>query len=378
MSEHDVVIVGAGPAGSTLGYLLSSKGFDVLVIDKDEFPRAKLCGGALTWKTRRLLEELYRIPFDNFFPVEAISEDYSIFEKTKRKIFQSSPEPFYFVSRKNYDMSLVTLARKKSCQFLFAQRAVEVNILRSEVKTHSGGVFRGRFLVGADGINSVIRKKTLLVNDFLHSIGLGFQLDVPRSLVKSPYQAASAKLFMGYSRCGYGWIFPNKEHFLVGLWGVMRKNPHLKEIFRTFLSETTDLDPEYASKAEAHMGAGGNFIETPGAERVLLLGDAAGLADPLTGEGIYYAHKSAELAALAIQDFIDSDEKLDLPQLYASYLRPVHSELKKALRLRDWVYSGLRHVGYPVARNSRISSKLSEIIHGTKSYSRIPVIFRWP
>ncbi|MGD8538034.1 MAG: FAD-dependent monooxygenase, partial [Candidatus Aminicenantes bacterium] len=115
IKTFDVLVVGAGPAGSTLGYLLAERGFDVLVIDKVHFPRPKLCGGVITWKTRKICEEVFRAPFLKRFSVENSSEDYVIYERYKQKVFQSSPEPFYFVDREKYDTAVVSLAQEKGC-----------------------------------------------------------------------------------------------------------------------------------------------------------------------------------------------------------------------------------------------------------------------
>jgi len=119
---YDVIIVGAGPSGSTLGYLLADSGLDVLVIDEANFPRSKLCAGAITWKTRKLLEELFKISFEKQFTMENVSADYFIYEKFRQNVVEISPEPFYFVDRKKYDMELVSLAMNKKCQILFGHR----------------------------------------------------------------------------------------------------------------------------------------------------------------------------------------------------------------------------------------------------------------
>jgi geranylgeranyl reductase family protein len=377
-SQHDVIIVGAGPAGSTLGYLLASQGIDVLVFDKEAFPRTKLCGGGITWKTRMLLEEMYGEPFDQIFSVEASSEDYAIYEREKLKVFQGSPEPFHFVDREVYDSKLISLAESKSCRFLLGQKVVDLDLSRFMVITSSGESFQSQIIVGADGINSLVRMKAFPRARFNRYMSLGFQADVPSQQIRTLYQTPAPKFFFGYSKWGYGWIFPYKDHFVVGICGLARKNPRLKNSFASFLRDVTELNIDNSSAFKSHMGPSGNFMKSPAKGNVLLLGDAGGLADPLTGEGIYYAHKSAELASQAIRDWFDSSGKQNLAEAYCSLLEPFIKELKIAKRFRDWTYSPLRYLGYHVLKEKTHYNKLAGVLHGTKTYSKLPFYFRWP
>lgn len=426
----DVLIIGAGPAGSTLGYLLAEKGMDVLIFDKEKFPRPKLCGGVLTWKTRKLLEEVFKTPFVKRFVSDSTAEDYAVYEKDKQKIFQSSPQPFYFVDRKKYDAALVSLAREKGCRFLFGQQAIKIDFQTKTVYTRSGTEFRkikkskekdrskeknesrewrkskednklknrnefgkgGKFegketleerneftakvIVGADGVNSVIRTRLFPGCDFHHNSGLAFQLKMAADKVKPEYRQPIPRVFLGGVRWGYGWIFPHGQQFVVGLWGLIRKNRNVKDNFLNFLVKVTGIDVENLPHPPSHLGPAGNFMETPGEGNVLLVGDAAGFADPLTGEGIYYAHKSAECAAQAILDFFESGESSDLLISYKSYLNPILKELKISLRFRDLAYSNLRSIGFFILRNPRIYFKIVSVVHGTKSYSQLPFLSR--
>jgi geranylgeranyl reductase family protein len=372
--SYDILIVGAGPAGSTLGYLLAERGLDVLVIDRAHFPRPKLCGGALTWKTRKLLEEIYKIPFAEQFSAESASEDYAIYEKYRLKIFQSSPEPFDFISREKYDATLVTLAQERGCHFQFGQQITEIDYKAGEIYTRENNIFTGKIIVGADGVNSVVRARLLPDLDFHRNSGVAFQLSIPPDKIKKEYRAPVPRSFLGGVSCGYGWIFPQGEQFVVGLWGLVKKNKNVKEKYLDFLDKVTEIDVEKLAHLPSHLGPAGNFMETPGKENVLLIGDAAGFADPLTGEGIYYAHKSAACAAEAICNYFESDETSMLLKSYSSCLIPIIKELKIALRFRNLFYSNLRYLAYFFFRDPKLFFKLASVIHGTKSYSRLPII----
>lgn len=390
--SHDALIVGAGPAGSTLGYLLAEKGFDVLVIDSAHFPRPKLCGGVLTWKTRKIIEEVFKVPFLKRIPVEGSSEDYVIYESYKQKVFQSSPEPFYFVDREKYDATLVSLAQERGCKFQFGQQVTAIDFQSGEATSRyregltkedeskdqdadlEGKRFSGKVIVGADGVNSAVRARLFPDLDFHQNTGLAFQITIPVDKIKREYREPIPRLFLGDVKCGYGWIFPHGERFLVGLWGLIRKDKKIKEKYLDFLNRVTEIDMASLSHLPSHLGPAGNFMESPGEKNVLLLGDAAGFADPLTGEGIYYAHKSAECAAHAICDYFENGDKSVLLDSYKSFLAPILKELKISLRFRNLVYSNLRKTGFFILRNPRVYYALAAVVHGTKSYSQLPII----
>jgi flavin-dependent dehydrogenase len=152
----------------------------------------------------------------------------------------------------------------------------------------------------------------------------------------------------------------------------------LKESFISFLRDVTNLSIDANSGFMTHMGPSGNFMSVPAEGNVLLVGDAAGLADPLTGEGIYYAHKSAELASQSIRECFGPSDKQCLSKTYRTLLEPFIKELKISKRFRDWTYSPLRYLGYHVLKEKTHYYKLAGVLHGTKTYSRLPFYFRWP
>lgn len=372
--KYDVIIVGAGPAGSTLGSLLAEWGLDIILIDKHKFPRPKLCGGVITWKTRTLLERLFNISFREHFSIEAITDDYFLYEKNRVKILQKSPEPFYFVDRKKYDLALVSLARKKGCQTLFGDDVVDINAQNNAVITKSGARFHSEIIMGADGAQSLVRKKIFKSIQHQAQTGVAFQICVPIEKLKTEYQNSVPKIFTGLVDTGYGWMFPQDDHFLIGLWGMVRKNGTLRKTFIGFLNNVTTSRIEKTTHIPVSILPVRQLLTRPGEQRILLSGDAAGFVDVMTGEGIYYAHQSAVSAARAIHGFFDSQGESDLVQSYQRHLSPLLKELVISRRLGALAYSRLRYVVYLLMKSPKFSSRLAEMIHGIKSYSRIPLL----
>jgi len=370
----DVIIIGAGPSGATLGSLLSAKGLDVILIDKAGFPRPKLCGGVITWKTRKLLQRLFDISFEQRFSIENVSDYYFIYEKYREKIYQKSPEPFYFVDRRKYDYEFISVAEQRSCQTLLGDRVVDLDVQNKAISTTSGTIFRGEIIVGADGANSLVRKRILGRKQNHLNRSLAFQVRVPMERVKVEFQNSSPKIFVGLIRRGYGWIFPWDEDCLIGLWGAISKNRPLKHTFIDFLNKVTDFKTEKKAKIDSCLLPAGEFLIHPGEGNILLTGDAAGFVDGLTGEGIYYAHRSAELASKVIFDYFDAKGDINLLSSYEKYLSPFLRELKVSRRLGILASSRLRYIAYFPMRRSQLFLRLTEMIHGIRSYSKIPLL----
>ncbi len=370
----DVIIIGAGPSGATLGSLLSAKGLDVILIDKAGFPRPKLCGGVITWKTRKLLERLFDISFEQKFSIENVSDYYFIYEKYKEKIFQKSPEPFYFVDRRKYDLEFVSIAEQRGCRTLLGDRVFDLDVQNKTISTASGAMFRGEIIIGSDGANSLVRKKILGQKQNHPYRSLAFQIRVPMERVKTEFQNSCPKIFAGLTKRGYGWIFPWDEDCLIGLWGAVSKNRPLKQPFIDFLNRITDFRAEKKARIDSCLLPAGEFLIHPGEGSILLTGDAAGFVDGLTGEGIYHAHRSAELAAKVIFEYFDSRGDINLVQTYEQYLSPFLRELVISRRLGILASTRLRYFAYFPIKRSKFFLRLTEIIHGIRSYSQIPLM----
>jgi geranylgeranyl reductase family protein len=375
--KYDVVIVGSGPSGTTLGYFLSDLGLDVLVIDRTPFPRSKLCAGAITWKTRKLVEDIFKVSFDRYFSIKNVSHEYLVYEKWRLKILQKSPEPFYFIDREEYDSKLSELAEKRSCSFFFGYQVADIDLTSNTVLTRSGISFQGEIVVGADGSMSIIRRRLFPQYEFRYNLALAFQTSVAMDKVQREYQGHIPKLFLGSLHTGYGWLYPRQNDCVLGVAGLLRKNSKIGELYRDFLLRTTTLGLKYISPLQSHWLPFGNFMESPGNGKVLLVGDAGGFVDPFTGEGIYYAHKTAQLAFRAISEYFATQGKMDLVQAYKNYLQPVMTELRIARRVRKLAYSPLRQVGYSFFKNPKVYKGLAKTVHGIRSYTQFPLLSRW-
>ena len=374
-SDYDVVIVGGGPGGSTTAYLLSKFGFQVLIIDKENFPRPKLCGGLLTYKTFRLLNRVFGETESSLTDKHILNfraDNYEVFYKDKPMVNKHSEIPFLFVDRKIYDSFLLDKAREAGAEIIEGEKVKAVDFSTMEVVTSTGKGFSSRFIVGADGVNSVIRKELFSAgrvdaHDWKRNLATGLEVFVDRD--ETTKAIDHPMVFFGFVRWGYSWVFPNKDVIVVGSGGLNTANrSDLLKSFHNFLS-SLNLNEGRVSRIAGHPVPYGNFLQRPVSENFLLVGDAAGFADPVTGEGIFYAQRSAELAAWAIRECAHNNRNLETSYLHLLH-RHIYPELVYAKKARLPIFTFLERFGYyPIKMLLNITdTRAIELVHGLRTY----------
>jgi len=381
-SQYDVVIVGAGPAGSTAAYILSRKGYNILLLDKEHFPRKKLCGGCLTAKTIWLLNRVFNEPEESLIKNNII--DYKSFRfdvryKTKVLVSPISPLAFYFVDRQVYDAFLLQKAKEAGAEVSEGEKVTDIeetaNNTGSELTltTSRERLIKSKFIIAADGANSTVRTKLLRqkkINGSRWHRNLAYCLEIFLARQGDFKTLEFPILSFGYLRYGYSWVFPNKDRLVVGIGGLKRKNKNLTGKFKKFLSDYS-LGGIDSNKVQGYPLPFGNSLSIPGYKNILLVGDAAGLVDPMLGEGIYQAHKSGELAAAAIIEALENQIPGE-PGTNYTYLLQKHlmTEFVYARRFRWFLYNPLSHIlnFRHIKLMDRYFGKLSEVVHGSRTY----------
>ena len=374
-SDYDIVIVGGGPGGSTAAYLLSKFGFQVLVIDKENFPRPKLCGGLLTYKTFRLLDRVFGETESSLTDKHILNfraDHYEVFYKDKPMVKKHVDIPFLFVDRKIYDSFLLEKAREAGAEIIEGEKVKAVDFSTTEVVTSTGERFRSRFIVGADGVNSVVRKELFSAgrvdaHEWGRNLATGLEVFVNRDeMIKA---IDHPTLFFGFVRWGYSWVFPNRDVIVVGSGSLNAANrSDFLKSFHNFLS-FLNLNTERVSRIAGHPIPYGNFLHKPVSENFLLVGDAAGFVDPITGEGIFYAQRSAELAAWAIRECAHNNRNLETSYLHLLH-RHIYPELVYAKKARLPIFTVFERLGYyPVKLLlDRMGTEAIELVHGLRTY----------
>jgi geranylgeranyl reductase family protein len=358
--SHDVIIVGAGPAGTTLAYELLRKGIDVLILEKERLPRYKACAGGITVKTARLLG----------FDFSSVTRDTVRGAKVtfggRRSFTKSYPKPLiHMVMRDEFDHLLVQRARDAGATLVDNERVRQVEIAEQVVKVESTNhVLAAQIVVGADGAKSIVAANAGLMQRVDLGVGLEAEISVPgQRLVQ---WESLMGLDLGHMRGGYGWVFPKKDHLSVGVGSPLRQARRLKSGYQAVL-KSHGLKDCTATSIRSHwlpVRRKGMAIQCG---RCLLLGDAAGLVDPVTGEGIHNAVRSARIAAPVIEGYLQ-DSSADLREYETAVDRQIMPELKAARALAKafaW-FPGL--VFNAVESSDRLWNACCRLLRGEDTY----------
>ena len=323
MKRFEVLVVGGGPAGSATAHHLASAGLSVLLADRATFPRDKPCGGGLT--TRAFLQ----CPVD---PSPVVEEEVDIVELRFRyadSVERRAHAPVIrMTQRRRLDAFLLDAARQAG---VTVQEAVRVE-LGDECRV-GGERVQVDVVVGADGSNGISAKALGLGNDIVRGVAL--EGNVAYSRVGRERYMRRAVIELADIPGGYGWVFPKGDHVNVGVGAWEQEGPRLRDHLRR-VCEAHGLTPDELTDVRGHRLPLRRSATRIASERALLVGDAAGLIDPVSGDGMYECFVSARLASSAIVELL-SGRATDLatyPTALDASLTPLHRAswiLKRAL-----------------------------------------------
>ena len=297
--NYDVVIVGGGPSGSTVGKLLTKKGISCCIIDKEIFPRHKLCAGVLTCKTIELLKTMGLYQDINSYYNNSTNK-FSMYYMNDLKLSVEANTSFCYTNRIDFDNILIKDFLSYGGKLYDGTKISDIDLEKNELLLSNNKKIKFQYIVGADGANSNLRR---FVDRNYKPNGFCVEIDVPRD--KTLHN--STKLYFGEIKGNYGWIFPKEGHLTVGFGGLLNKSIVYKEEFNKFIKMIlTEFEDYTSSMVKGHYLPFGNYVKVPiHKDKLLLVGDAAGLVDPITGEGIYFSLLSGKYAAESLIDRLE-------------------------------------------------------------------------
>lgn len=382
----DVLIVGAGPAGSLAAERLAQGGARVALFDGRPAGEPKACGGGVTAKALKAWPHLLGA-------VGRTVNELEMYSPSGKHLHMKLDEPFAIYSRVAFDSYLRERARVAGAQVMFTKitaRGIKRTANGWTVHDGNGREWSGRMLVGADGANSAIAKKLagpLKASDM--EVAFGYRAPLPEK-----GDAPTVIAFLpGW--VGYAWAFPRLDHISFGiattqdafehkaldelLWQFMFGYYRQREGSRTNIWKPSQKAGDVSIEKNLRATAERYAARIPGladetwenrracGEGWALLGDAAGFADPVTGEGIYYALRSAELFADA---FIEGR-----PEEYEQrWRRDFGGELRRASQMRRRFYGNFwgapfteRMIAF-ARGHSGIKKVLGDLVAGEQGY----------
>ena len=326
MKDYDVLIIGGGPAGAMAGIELQKKGLRTCIIEKETFPRTKLCGGMLTQKSMDLVIRHCPGLDPEDFVVERTGTVDFYYEGNKLNRFPTRTL-YYQTERIIFDDLLIRYYLEQGgtiMQNIFV-KAGDIHFKENTITVDAKKVGY-EFLVGADGCNGVLcRAAGIKRHDYLCLEG-----NVPRD----PDKEKELRIYFGVARKGYGWYFPKKEQYCTGMVGK-GSGIIIRDQAERFFKQVSDHVPEGVKGAFIPSGRKLNIRRL--SKNTLPVGDAAGFADPFTGEGLYYAMLSGILAAHAINDSAKNkktsakNKKRNALRLYNKEARIIRKNIRAAL-----------------------------------------------
>ncbi len=360
--EYDVAVVGAGPGGSAAALALSRGGLRVAILEKAALPRYKTCGGGLLGRTLQML------PVDVRAVVERECLSAELHHHGPALSFAAHRErPIVsMVMRDRFD-HLLTAAAEAAGAKLLAGAAVTALTVRAdgvELKTGAGKV-NARIVIGADGVGSVVARQCGLP-ELGHVIPA---LEVEATVDAACFERFSraARFDFGLTPHGYAWVFPKRGHLSIGVLTTRRGSCNLNAEYARYVAQL-GLGSPLAEERHGYMiplrPRDGLFVSP----RVLLIGDAAGLADPLLAEGISGAIRSGQLAAEAILE--SGGDEAAARRAYRGRLEAtLLPELRIARVLARTIYDFPRVRSWLLARHGqRLTERLTQIVMGESSY----------
>jgi geranylgeranyl reductase family protein len=300
VERFDAIVVGAGPAGSTAAFRLSRGGARVLLVDRERFPRDKPCGGGLTYRAVRQLP----VPVDPV--VEDAVELVELGFRYGRRFERHGDGPLVLMTqRRRLDAHLVGYAAGAGADFRDGLRATALELEDGGAIVRFGGAAaRAPVVIGADGVNGLTVRALGLLDTRRHGVAL--EGNVPYGMDESRFRGR-ALLDLGTVPGGYAWAFPKGDHVNVGVGGWEGEGPRLREHLARACAGY-GLPHERLREVRGYRLPMRGPGERPARGRALAVGDAAGLIDPFSGDGIYEALVSARLAAEAALDVLAGRE----------------------------------------------------------------------
>lgn len=367
--SYDVIVVGAGPGGSTAARHLARAGLGTLLIEKYKMPRYKPCGGGLTAKIRDVLDIDFSPTIEDTIQYGSYSDGTS-----RRYTLNFGPTLGWCVMRTRFDQLLAEHAADAGADLREGCTVDRVELDEKQVAVHVGQeTYRAQVIVGADGANGLVARTAGLQRH--ERVGVALEAELQVSDQSLEIWRGTWHADFGAAEGGYGWIFPKADHLSVGVATLIfpERHQNLRRRLDRFIEQEPSLQGAKTlllRGAKVPIGGVSPRVHRP---RLVLVGDAAGVADPFTGEGIYQAIKSANLAA---QEITAAFTRGDFS--FENYTRKIQASFTKdyrdAWRVAQLVYRIPRFALKVFQRSTRLQAVMLRVATESKMTYRQSIL----
>ena len=354
--------MGGGPAGAAAAITAARAGLGVVLVDKAVFPRGKLCGGLLSGRTAAQIARV----FGTLPPGEIVQPQSDFIFSWNGKPFTggTSPIGLHLTMRRDFDWWLLSQAEAAGVVVHQGIRDADPGLEDGILKLPDGQIIAWGAMIGADGVNSAVARGLFGAAFDQQTIGFCLEAEVPYAQSVRP-KGAPLQIDFGGIKSGYAWSFPKKRSVTVGLGAIKSRVGDFKPVMAALMALHAK-DPG-SVPVKGHYIPFGDFRAVPGRGNVILAGDAAGLVDPLTGEGIAYAIESGALAAGKVADWLAGGKAGDLTEDYTAGLAGMHAALAASNHLASVMHQRLvpAFVKRKLVSQERVQRKFFAILGGT-------------
>ena len=289
MERFDAIVVGAGPAGSTAALRLARAGARVLLLDRERFPRDKPCGGGLTERA------VTQLPVSVDPVVEEVVDRFELGFRYRTRFVRGGERPLVLMTqRRQLDAQLAGEAAAAGADFRDGLPASAVEV--DGTVRFDGSAARADVVIGADGVNGLTARAFGFAD---RRYGVALEGNVSYVHAREDRWRGRAVVELGTVPGGYAWVFPKGDHVNVGVGGWRSEGPRLRKHLQRACAGY-GLPYEQLESVRGFRLPMRRTGEPVVRGRALLVGDAAGLVDPLSGDGIYEALLSSRLAVEAV------------------------------------------------------------------------------
>ena len=366
MSGHyDVIVLGAGPAGSGAAKRAADLGLSVALIDRAVFPRHKLCGALVSPRALAAIADVHGAPLPDEICLASRQVAFKWSGEVLREI--DAPYPLTYTTRLDLDHWLQRSALAAGAANLEGTRVAEIREGENALLLEDGRRLTFGVLIGADGAASPVARHLFGRAFDPDKIAFAFETEVADPCAPDALMSIDFRIV----RWGYGWNFPKRATRTIGLGGIKSVDQDLKALMNDYLLQE-GVDPATVTIKGAHL-PGGDYRARPGRGNVLLAGDAAGFVDAITGEGIALAIESGALAAEAAAQAIRAGDPSRADRAYFARAKPIQSELDRVRRIRGIVYAEAFESQFKsrLTTSDWVASSFFEVLAGRMTYAQV-------